>query len=100
MPYSALREQFDELTSWEVSADSLALRLARRLNAERLVVVKSCAVDPTLGVAELCRRGVLDVRFSDWSCTADFQIDVVDEGALPEVRRRLIGHETQLGAGE
>lgn len=98
MPYSVLREHLDELTTWAVSADSLALRLARRLNAERLVVVKSCPIDPAQGLPELCRAGVLDGRFADWSCTADFAIDVVDESALPDVRRRLIGPEVRSGA--
>ena len=40
MPLSLLRDAPDIITTWEVTSDSLALWLARRLNAERLVVVK------------------------------------------------------------
>ena len=41
-----LREQADAQTNWDVTSDSLALDLARRLNAERLVVVKACTSNP------------------------------------------------------
>ena len=44
LPLDLLRDAPDELTNWGVSSDSLALWLARRLHAERLIVVKSCAI--------------------------------------------------------
>lgn len=94
LPYAALREQLDETTSWEVTGDSLALKLAKGLHAERLVVVKSCDVDRTFDVATLVRGGVLDARFALWARDADFEIDVVSDDALADVQQRL------LGAGE
>ena len=57
MPLALLRDAPDQLTSWEVTSDSLALWLARQQNAERLVVVKACRVQPHLTLAELTRRG-------------------------------------------
>jgi 5-(aminomethyl)-3-furanmethanol phosphate kinase len=91
MPFEVLREQYDELTSWDVSGDSLALRLARRLNAERLVVVKSCEVDPSLGWRELSARGVLDARFPAWAEDASCAIDVLPIEASAQLRDQLIG---------
>ena len=45
LPFEWLRAQPDAHTNWDLTSDSIALDLARRLNAERLVVVKSCAID-------------------------------------------------------
>jgi len=58
------REQADAHTNWEVTADSIALDLARRLNAERLVVVKSCRVDAASTLAQLSEDGIVDARFA------------------------------------
>src|SRR5690349_5972270 len=44
LPFGLLRDAPDLLTTWDVTSDSLALWLARVLNAERLVVVKACKV--------------------------------------------------------
>jgi aspartokinase-like uncharacterized kinase len=93
MPYAVLREELDELTTWEVTGDSLALRLAMRLHAERLVVVKSCAVEHghRLDLGGLVEREVLDARFAQWARRADFAIDVVGEAGLAGVMDRLVG---------
>ncbi|MFM2065609.1 MAG: hypothetical protein RLZZ584_518 [Pseudomonadota bacterium] len=89
-PLAALRPVLDRDTSWEVSADSIALALARRLNAERLVVVKSCEVAPGASLAELSARGVLDVRFPEWARGADFPIEVLSREDLEHVRLELL----------
>src|SRR3954471_11743788 len=72
LPTMLLRDAPDLLTSWEVTSDSLALWLARLLNAERLVLVKTCPVDPGSTLAELGAQGVLDPRFDTWSRDAPF----------------------------
>lgn len=91
LPLSLLRQQADEITTWDVTSDSLALWLARRLNAERLVVVKACEVDPALGLAELGARGVLDRRFAEWATDASFPIEVLGATEVDRVRERLMG---------
>jgi len=91
MPYTALRDAPDTLTSWEVTGDSLALWLARRLNAERLVVVKSCAVPAGHTLAQLSAAGVVDKRFPVWAVDAPFPIEVVPREALGPLRDALIG---------
>lgn len=91
MPLELLREQPDELTSWDVTSDSLALWLAMRLNAERLVVVKSCEVDGTAGVASLVERGILDGRFAVLADRAGCGIHLVPKGRLDDVQTLLVG---------
>jgi len=90
MPLALLRDAPDVLTSWEVTSDSLALWLARRLNAERLVVVKSCPLDPALTLAELTATGVLDARFAHWAHEAAFPIEIVQVDHLARVRDALV----------
>jgi 5-(aminomethyl)-3-furanmethanol phosphate kinase len=89
LPLDLLREGPDELTTWDVTSDSLALWLANRLNAERLVVVKSCAIDPELSLAQLSEQGVLDRRFATMAASATMPIQVLEHTALAEVSVQL-----------
>jgi aspartokinase-like uncharacterized kinase len=91
MPLELLRERADELTSWEVSSDSLALWLARRLNAERLIVVKSCTIDGDMSLHQQVAAGVLDARFAPWADGVGFPIDLVQREELERVRELLMG---------
>lgn len=91
LPFMLLRDAPDLLTSWEVTSDSLALWLARTLNAERLVLVKACKVRPGSTLAELGAQGVLDTRFAQWSREAPFPIEVVEADAMELVRDALLG---------
>jgi len=91
-PYSALRDAPDaDFASWEVSSDSLALWLARRMNAERLVLVKSCVIDPQHSLHQMCEAGVLDARFSAWAQDAAFPIEVLNSQDLARCRDALLG---------
>jgi 5-(aminomethyl)-3-furanmethanol phosphate kinase len=91
LPFEMQRDQADANTNWEVSSDSIALELAQRLNAERLVVVKSCVIDPKASLAQLCEAGVVDARFAARSDGASFPIDVVHHDELGRVRALLLG---------
>ena len=91
LPYKALRDAPDLLTGWDVSSDSLSLWLARRLNAERLVIVKSCAVNPQHSLAALSNAGVLDARFAQWAVDAPFPIEVLQRNQREHVRNALLG---------
>jgi hypothetical protein len=91
LPLDAMRPQFDPgFTSWDVSADSLALWLARRLHAERLVVVKPCALPADADVPRLTAQGVLDKRFADWAQDAPFPVDVLGADAQDQLRAMLL----------
>jgi aspartokinase-like uncharacterized kinase len=91
MPMELLKEHADELTSWDVTSDSLALWLSMRLNAERLVVVKSCAVDAGRGLPALVEAGVLDARFAAMAAGAGCAVEVVHKAALEEMAAALVG---------
>lgn len=91
LPLALVRDAPDQLTSWEVTSDSLALWLAQRLNAERLVVVKACELGPGFTIDELGARGVLDERFGTWAHDAAFAIEVVQGDEIDRVRDALLG---------
>jgi len=97
LPFELQREQADPNTNWDVTSDSIALELARRLNAERLIVVKSCAIDGSDSLAALTEAGVLDRRFAALAIGASFPIDVVHHDDLGRVRSMLIGEVRQIG---
>ncbi|MBK6850249.1 MAG: aspartate kinase [Burkholderiales bacterium] len=89
-PLEALRPAASADTSWDVSSDSLALALARRLNAERLVLVKSCEVAPGDSLDALSAAGIVDARFPHWAREVDFPIDVVSRSDIDKVRAGLL----------
>ena len=91
LPFELQRDQPDANTNWEVTSDSIALDLARRMNAERLVVVKSCEVDPKASLAALTEAGVLDRRFEAMADDAAFPIDIVHHSELGRMRALLLG---------
>ena len=91
-PLSLLREQPDAHTHWDATSDSIALGLAQRLNAERLVLVKSCAIDPLLSLPQLGHAGVVDRRFAATAGEAPFPIEMVHKDELARVRRLLLGY--------
>lgn len=90
VPLDLLRRQAGELTHWGVSADSLALWLAQRVHAERLIVVKSCAIDPAASLQQLGEAGVLDAEFAARARGAAFPIEVLHKGELTRARSRLL----------
>lgn len=97
LPYEWLRDRPGADTGWDTSSDSIALDLARQLNAERMVVVKSCAIDPTASFSELGEAGVLDRRFAAIAAGANFPIDLIHRAELARMRSLLIG-EVRLDA--
>lgn len=96
LPLELMREEPDELTTWDVSADSLALSLAQRLNAERLIIVKSCPLDRAMSWHECAEAGVLDRRFARLADGAAFPIELVHREELDRVRSMLIGEDRVL----
>ena len=91
LPLALVRDAPDLLTTWEVTSDSLSLWLARQLNAERLVLVKSCAVPPGSTLGDLSAAGVVDKRFAQWAADAAFLIEVVQADEIERVRDALLG---------
>ncbi len=98
LPMDWLREKPGPYTNWDNSGDSIALDLARKLNAERMIVVKSCAIDPGATLQDLGATGVLDRRFLALARGAAFPIDVLQRTELARVRSLLLGEDRPIGA--
>lgn len=89
-PVDLLRTRADELTHWGVTSDSLALWLARRLHAERLMVVKACSIDAKRSLAQLGAAGVLDSEFAERARDAGFPIDLLEQTEVLRARQLLL----------
>lgn len=94
MPLQLLRREADELTNWDVTSDSLALWLANRLNAERLILVKSCPV-PEMTPASgewtvLAAHGIVDRRFPALAANAAHPIHLLERTELARLRELLL----------
>lgn len=97
LPLGQRRELPGADTSWDVTSDSMALDLARQLNAERLVIVKACEIDPALSLSELSGVGILDRRFASLAAGAACSIDIVQRTELARVRVLLLGTPQDVG---
>jgi aspartokinase-like uncharacterized kinase len=64
-------------SSWEITSDSLAAWLARKLKAAKLIVVKSCEIDSTLTITELTERFIVDGNFADFVTDEKFDLNVI-----------------------
>jgi dihydroneopterin aldolase len=74
--------------SWDVTSDSLAAWLARRLGADRLVLVKSVAVPLALDPERLAAEGKVDAAFPRVFACAGCTLDWMgpdDEGRLGQL---------------
>ena len=98
LPFELQRDEPDSRTNWGATSDTIALDLARDLNAERLVVVKSCPIDPTQSLAQLGATGVLDEGFGERAQGAAFPIEIMDKSELPRMRSLLLGDPRHLDA--
>lgn len=77
LPFDLLRKAPDELTSWDVTSDSLALWLAGRLGAAHLVLVKSCALPSGRDWDALSKTGIVDRRFPDLARDARCTVELI-----------------------
>lgn len=98
LPFELQRDEPDSRTNWGATSDTIALDLAGDLNAERLVVVKSCPIDPTQSLAQLGAAGVLDEGFGERAQGAAFPIEIMDKSELPRMRSLLLGDPRHLDA--
>ena len=84
--------------SWDVTSDSLAAWLTRRLAAERLVLVKSCPLpEGEMGMKELSRKGIVDAAFPGFVDAAAFEVWLVNREDYARVSSHLI-QSTSAGA--
>lgn len=92
LPVQTLASE-DLSPSWDVTSDSLAAWLARRLGAERLVLVKSCPLPAgETDIAALSRFGIVDAAFLGFVDGAVFEVWVVNREDYARASSQLIQH--------
>lgn len=88
-PCAWVRERATDMTHWGASSDSLAAWLANRLEATRLILVKSCMIDAGLSLAQHADRGVLDPEFSRVAAGARYPIELLGKTGLSRMGELL-----------
>lgn len=89
-PLDLLRDRADALTSWEVTSDSLAVWLARRIDAARVVLVKSCAIPDHGDLEALAEMGIVDRQFPQSAVNFPGTITLLACDRLQTLRRALL----------
>lgn len=89
MPYELLREHEDALTTWNVTSDSLAAWLADRLDASRLVLVKSCRIPYGASLAQCADAGIVDLELPKLVRGARYSVELLHKGDLARMQRSL-----------
>lgn len=90
LPFDWLRDEPGPATNWDNSGDSIALDLALRLNAERLLLVKSCPIDAGAALADCAAAGIVDGRFLALAAEAAFPIELRQCTEIARVRSQLL----------
>lgn len=76
--------------SWDVTSDSLAAWLARRLEADRLVLIKSAAVPrPPATPAQLAALGLVDPAFPAFAAAASCPVLCCGPGEIARLAAAL-----------
>ena len=78
--------------SWSVTSDSIAAWLARHLNAERLILVKSCRLPGRgLDAQALSHAGIVDHAFPSFAAGACFETILLEKTQIQTLRDMLCG---------
>ncbi len=64
--------------SWDITSDSLAAWLAKRLSASELILVKSAVIDAKLGLHQLAQLQIVDGAFCGFVAHAAFKIRIIN----------------------
>lgn len=68
--------------SWEITSDSLAAWLATKLDAEKLIVVKSCDINSRLTIDDLVEQKIVDGEFPHFINCAKFELTILSADAF------------------
>jgi aspartokinase-like uncharacterized kinase len=90
VPTDLMRDTPDEMTDWNTTSDSLAAWLSTTLNAERLMVVKSCVVEAGTPLETLSMKGVVDAGFCKHVRDANYVVEMFNKGDAALMRERLL----------
>jgi 5-(aminomethyl)-3-furanmethanol phosphate kinase len=90
VPTSLVRDTPDAMSNWDTTSDSLAAWLSTMLNAERLIVVKSCAISESDRLETLAATGVVDRSFVDYVTEANYVVEMFNKDNVALMRDRLL----------
>jgi aspartokinase-like uncharacterized kinase len=90
VPTMLMRETPDAMSNWDTTSDSLAAWLSSTLNAERLIVVKSCPISANERLETLAATGVVDRHFVDYVNEANYVVEMFNKDNVALMRDRLL----------
>jgi aspartokinase-like uncharacterized kinase len=90
VPTALMRDTPDAMSNWDTTSDSLAAWLSTSLNAERLIVVKSCPISGNERLETLAATGVVDRRFVDYVNEANYVVEMFNKDNVALMRDRLL----------
>jgi aspartokinase-like uncharacterized kinase len=90
LPTALMRDTADAMSNWDTTSDSLAAWLSSMLNAERLMLVKSCPVAAGTPLDVLAAQGVVDRNFVDYVNEANYAVELFNKGDVALMRHRLL----------
>ncbi|MFM0322104.1 amino acid kinase family protein [Caballeronia glebae] len=90
VPTDLMRATPDSMTNWDTTSDSLAAWLSSSLNAERLMIVKSCEVEANAPLESLAAKGILDRRFPAHVRDANYIVEILSKSDVSVMRDRLL----------
>jgi aspartokinase-like uncharacterized kinase len=90
VPTELMRAEPDAMTNWETTSDSLAAWLSSMLNAERLVLVKSCPVAAGSTPDVWMASGIVDARFAGYVSEANYVVEMFNKRDVALMRERLL----------
>lgn len=90
VPTDLMRATPDSMTNWDTTSDSLAAWLSTTLNAERLMIVKSCEVGADAPLEALAAEGILDRRFPAYVRDANYVVEILGKRDASVMRDRLL----------
>ncbi|VXC86817.1 Aspartate/glutamate/uridylate kinase [Burkholderia sp. 8Y] len=93
VPTDLMRTAPDSMTNWDTTSDSLAAWLSTTLNAERLMLVKSCNIEAHAPLETLAASGIVDRRFPAYVKDANYLVEVFSKGDASVMRDRLLAFQ-------
>ena len=97
VPTALMCDTPDAMSNWDTTSDSLAAWLSTMLNAERLMVVKSCPIEPAESLETFAQRGVVDRRFVDYVRDANYVVELIGRDNVALMRDRLLNEPVTQG---
>lgn len=97
VPTALMRDTPDAMSNWDTTSDSLAAWLSTMLNAERLMVVKSCPIEPDEPLETFAQNGVVDRRFVDYVRDANYVVELLGKDNVALMRDRLLNGPVAQG---